>query len=117
MKIFVEIELEGKNDVVGGEGSAVGEFKSTAQMKRVLSAVGGNAPGFCEGGFGALSLAVDVDEVGMHGADDFAGGGVDGKDGIESLRLGGQRDDEVATGCAGVGLHDFKVLRGCCDSR
>jgi hypothetical protein len=47
-----------------------------------------------------LGGAIDVDEIGLHDADNFAGSGVSGNQRIQSLRFAAERDDKPASGVA-----------------
>ena len=76
--IFIEVDAKGEENIVGIERMAVGETQALAQSERVLKTVGGDFPGFGESGFGELRCTVDMDEVGLHCADNFARGSVRG---------------------------------------
>ena len=78
VNIFIEVDTKGEQHVVGIERMAVGETQALAQSERVLKAVSGDLPGFCQGRFGELRCTVDMDEVGLHCADNFARGSVRG---------------------------------------
>lgn len=95
--MFVEIKAEGKNNVVSIERVAIGEAQALAKSESVAKTVGRNFPGLGESGLRELIGAVDMDKVGLHGGDDFAGRSVGCGEGIESFRLGTEGDNEAAT--------------------
>jgi len=82
MDIFIEVDAKGEENVVGVERMAVGKTQSLAKSERVLKAVRGDFPGFGESGLGELGGAIDMNQVGLHRADDFTRGSVNGDERI-----------------------------------
>jgi hypothetical protein len=94
MDTFIEVDAKGKKHIVGIERMPIRETQPLAQSERVLKAVGGDFPGFCESGFGELRCAVDVNEVRLHCTDYFARRRIGGRKRVQSLRFSTERNDE-----------------------
>src|SRR5271154_496237 len=98
--IFVEVDAKREENVVGIQRVTVGELDSLAKNERVGEAIGRDFPGFGERGFRQLSGAIDMDKIGLHYGDQFAGAGVDGDQGIQRFWLAAKRNDQTASGMA-----------------
>jgi len=87
MNFFIQVELEGKHHVVCIEWLAVRKADATAQVKRILAAIFGGCPRFCQGRFRPLGYAVDMNQIGLHAVDHLSRRAVDRGHRIESLGL------------------------------
>src|SRR5437899_3451282 len=110
VSVFVEVDLESEEHVIRVHRLAVGEFQAFAQEEGVSEAVGRHFPGFGKSGLGELSGAIDVDEIRLHDADDFAGAGVGGNQRIEGLWFAAQSYDEMSAGAANFSGEDEHFL-------
>src|SRR5207244_8990195 len=63
MNFFIQVELEGKHHVVRIEWLAVRKADATAQVKRILAAIFGGCPRFCQGRFRPLGYSVDMNQL------------------------------------------------------
>ncbi len=104
-------DLEGEQDVVGGEGGAVGEAQAAAQAQEVAAFVGQEFPGAGEGRLEFEGDAVDVDEVGREPVGDHGVGDPGGEEPVEGGGVVCDGDDEVAAGRAGEVFQDEVVGR------
>ncbi len=95
--LFVEIHAEGKENIICIQRLTVRKFYSLPQHEGVLKPVWRNLPGFGERWFRQLSRAVDMDEVGLHNADDLARSRICRNQGIQGLWFSTQRHDEAAS--------------------
>src|SRR5262249_28199664 len=110
--LFVKIDLEGEEDVIGVERRAIREPHSATKLKSECLAVRRRRPGFRQRRHGLLRVAIDVDQVGGHATDDVARSLIERGDRVERLWLGGERGDQAATGAAGGSCHAQEVFLG-----
>src|SRR6266568_7724733 len=94
MNLFILIHLKGEHYIAGVERVAVGKAQPAAELQSVPAPVRRNLPGFCEGRFGALRQAIDMNQVGMQAANDVAGDLVHGQDWIKGFGFGEERDNK-----------------------
>jgi len=110
MSVFVEVDPEGEENVIRVHRLAVGEFQTLAQDEGVGEPVGRDLPGFGHRGFGELSDAIDVDEIGLHDANDFAGPRVGGDQRIQGFWFTAQRNDEAPAWAADFAGEDEQFV-------
>src|SRR5260370_19233420 len=76
--VFVEIHAKGENHIIRIERLPVREFQSLPKYECVCEAVWRDLPSLGKSRFRQLRRAVDVDEVCLHDANDFAGSRISG---------------------------------------
>src|SRR5215469_5522109 len=102
--------MEGENDVVGSECGAIGKLNPSAELNDVAHSVWRNSPRFCQRWFGTLSVAIDVDQIRIHCADDFTGLGVDGKDWVKGFGISTKCDDKCTARLSHISFFNGKIL-------
>src|ERR1700675_92917 len=93
MSIFVEVDAEREEDILRVHRFAIGKFQTFPKDESVGESVERDLPGLGQRGLCELSGTIDMDEIGLHDADDFARPGVSGDDWIQGLWFATEGDD------------------------
>ena len=110
VSVFVKVDAKREEDIIRIHRLAVGEFQALSEDEGICQSVGRDFPGFGQGSFCELGGAVDVDEIGLHNADDFAGSGVGGDQRIQGLWFAAERNNEASAGAADFTGEDKQFL-------
>ena len=95
MHIFIEIDPKSEEHIIRIERLPVRKFQSPPEHDCVRQAVWRDLPGLGQCRFRLLRRAVNMDEVGLHYANHFAGSRISGDQGIQSLRFAAERYDQA----------------------
>src|SRR4029077_9197538 len=73
LRLFIQVDLETKEYVIGVNRMAIRKTQCVAQVKSVLKPVGGYLPRLCQSRLCVLGKSIDVNQVTSHLGDNFAG--------------------------------------------
>ena len=90
VQAFIQINAKSEHYIVGVDRFTVRETQPLPQPQRILKAVRRDLPGLCKGRLRKLRRAVDMNEVRLHGADDFPRRRVQGEYWVQHFRFGAQ---------------------------
>ena len=71
MSVFIQVDLETEEYVIGVNRMAVRKTQPVAQVQSVLEPIGGYLPGLCQSWFCILCKSIDVNQVASHLGDNF----------------------------------------------